>query len=83
MQTSLLNTDPLAAALDTWAFIFQMQAYMGQPEIKQAWGRSSSVVTQTLNQMDAQMEQLLHGAAPSADLANVRQKISAWAEEGA
>jgi hypothetical protein len=27
MQTSLLNTDPVAAVLDTWAFIFQMTAY--------------------------------------------------------
>src|SRR5262249_41029649 len=31
LQTSLLNTDPLAAAIDTWAFIFQMKTYMEQP----------------------------------------------------
>src|SRR5512146_630189 len=28
MQTSLLDTDPVAAALDTWVFLYQMRAYM-------------------------------------------------------
>src|SRR5262249_42988526 len=38
LQRSLLNTDPLAAAIDTWAFIFQMTVYMEQPRVKQGFG---------------------------------------------
>src|SRR5215469_16925899 len=34
LQTSLLNTDPVVAIIDTWTFIFQMSAYMQQPAVK-------------------------------------------------
>src|SRR5262249_13532995 len=40
LQTSLLNTDPVAAVLDTWVFIFQMTAYMERPAVKQEFGDS-------------------------------------------
>lgn len=79
MQASLLNTDPLAAALDTWAFILQMKAYMEQPAVKQGWGEFHPLVAETLNRMEAQMEQLIQAAAPSANIAGLRQKIASWA----
>ena len=34
LQTSLLNTDPVVAVADTWAFIFQMNAYLEKPMVK-------------------------------------------------
>jgi len=80
LQTALLNTDPVAAALDTWAFILQMRAYMEQPAVKQGWGESYPVVTETLNRMEADMEELIQEAAPSANLTAARQRVSSWAE---
>ena len=79
LQTSMLNTDPFAAALDTWAFILQMKTHMEQPALKQRWGESYATAATTLAGMDAQMEQMLRAAAPSADVVAVRQKIDAWA----
>ena len=80
MQTSLLNTDPVAAVLDTWAFIFQMTAYMEQPALKQKFGQSYPVVAETLRNMDAEMEQLVRLGAPTANVADLRQRVSAWAQ---
>ena len=80
MQTSLLNTDPVAAVLDTWAFIFQMTAYMERPALKQKFGESYPVVAETLRNMDAEMEQLVRVGAPTANVADLRQRVSAWAE---
>ncbi len=80
MQTSLLNTDPVAAVLDTWAFIFQMTAYMERPALKQKMGESYPVVAETLRNMDAEMQQLVQLAAPQANVADLRQKVSTWAE---
>ena len=80
LQTALLNTDPLAAALDAWAFILQMQAYMAQPTTKQIWGGSYPVVTETLTRMEGQMEQLVREAAPTANIDTVQQKIASWAQ---
>jgi hypothetical protein len=81
MQTSLLNTDPIAAALDTWAFIFQMKAFMQQPALKETMAEFNSVVDETLKNMEAQMERLVQTAAPNANLADVRQKVRSWADE--
>lgn len=80
MQTSLLNTDPVAAVLDTWAFIFQMTAYMERPALKQKFGESYPVVAETLRNMDAEMEQLVRVGAPTANVADLRQRVGAWAE---
>ncbi len=80
LQTSLLNTDPLAAVLDTWVFILQMTAYMERPAMKQGLGDFHSVVAATLKNMDAEMEQLVRVAAPSANVADLRQRVGAWAE---
>lgn len=80
MQTSLLNTDPVAAVLDTWAFIFQMTAYMERPALKQKFGESYPVVAETLRNMEAEMEQLVRVGAPTANVADLRQRVSAWAE---
>jgi hypothetical protein len=80
MQTSLLNTDPVAAVLDTWAFLFQMTAYMERPAVKQKFGESYPVVAETLRNMDAEMEQLVRVGAPTANVADLRQRVSAWAE---
>ena len=80
MQTSLLNTDPVAAILDTWAFIFQMTAYMERPALKQKFGESYPVVAETLRNMDAEMEQLVRLGAPTANVADLRQRVGAWAQ---
>jgi hypothetical protein len=79
LQTSLLNTDPVAAAIDTWAFIFQMTAYMEQPTVKNQFGAFAPVTADTLKSMDAEMEQLVLAAAPSANVPDLRQRIGAWA----
>lgn len=80
MQTSLLNTDPVAAVLDTWAFIFQMTAYMERPALQQKLGDTYPVVAETLRNMNAEMEQLVQLAAPAANVADLRQRVSAWAQ---
>lgn len=80
LQRSLLNTDPLAAALDAWAFIMQMTAYMDRPAVRKGWGEFYPVVVETLKRMDTEMEQLMKAAAPSANIAIVRQKVGAWAQ---
>ncbi len=80
MQTSLLNPDPVAALLDTWAFIFQMTAYMERPAGKQRMGKSYPVVVETLRNMDAEMERLILMAAPTANVADLRQRVRTWAE---
>jgi hypothetical protein len=80
MQMSLLNTDPVSAVVDTWVFLFQMRAYMERPAVKQPFGEFYPVVDQTLKNMDAEMEQLVRVAAPSADIADLRQRTGAWAQ---
>jgi hypothetical protein len=80
MQTSLLNSDPVAALLDSWAFIFQMTAYMERPASKQRMGKSYPVVVETLRNMEAEMERLILTAAPTANVADLRQRVGAWAE---
>jgi hypothetical protein len=75
LQTSLLNTDPIAAVLDTWAFLFQMAAFMELPALKQSMGDSHPVVAETLKNMNAQMERLVQTAAPKANLADLRQRV--------
>jgi hypothetical protein len=80
MQTSLLNADPIAAVLDTWAFVFQMTAFMERPALKQTMGDFYPVVTETLKNMEAEMERLVQSAAPKANLADLRQTVRGWAE---
>jgi hypothetical protein len=80
MQSCLLNTDPIAAVLDTWAFIFQMTAYMERPALKQKLGESYPVVAETLRNMEAEMEQLVLLGAPTANVTDLRQRVCAWAE---
>ena len=80
MQTSLLNSDPIAAVLDTWAFVFQMTAFMEGQEWKNTMGNFYPVVTGTLRNMNVQMEQLVQSAAPKANIADVREKVRGWAE---
>jgi hypothetical protein len=80
MQTSLLNTDPVAAVLDTWAFIFQMTAYMERPALKQILGEFYPVVAETLRKMDAEMERIILLGAPTANVADLRRRVGAWAD---
>ena len=80
LQSSLLNTDPVAAVLDTWAFLFQMTAYMERPAVKQKLGESYPIVAEALRNMDAEMEQLVRLGAPTANVADLRQRVEAWAE---
>jgi hypothetical protein len=80
LQTTLLNTDPVAAVVDTWAFLFQMKAHMERPAVKQGFGKFHFVVAETLKNMDAEMERLIQVAAPSANVTDLRQRVGAWAE---
>jgi len=80
MQTTLLNTNPVAAVLDTWVFIFQMTAYMDQPDIKRRFGPSHPIVVATLQNMESQMTQLVQEGAPSANIADLRQRAIQWAK---
>jgi hypothetical protein len=80
MQTTLLNNDPVAAVLDTWAFFDQMSAYMERPLVQQAFGASHAVVTETIKNMQAEMERRVLVAAPSANIANLRVKVASWAQ---
>lgn len=80
LQTTLLNTDPVAAVLDTWVFLYQMEAYMNRPELKQRLGESHSGVIETLRNMDAQMTNLVQQGAPTANVADIGEKARRWAE---
>ena len=80
LQTSLLNTDPIAAVLDTWAFIFQMSAYMERPALKQALGDSHAIVAETVKNMNVEIERTVRLGSPTADVADLRQWISNWAD---
>ena len=80
LQTTLLNTDPVAAVIDTWAFLFQIGAYMERSAVKQGFGEFYFVVAETLQNMNAEMERLIQVAAPSANVADLRKRLGAWAE---
>jgi hypothetical protein len=80
LQASLLNTDPVVAVVDSWAFLFQMKGYMEQPAVKQRLGEFQPSVIETINKMKVEMEQLIQAAAPSANLAGGRQKVASWAD---
>lgn len=79
LQTSLLNTDPVYAVIDTWTLLFQMSAYMEQPAVKARFGPFGRVPPEALKRMDDEMEQLIRGAAPSADLDDIRSRVRTWA----
>lgn len=79
LQRSLLNADPVAAVIDTWAFIYQMSAYMEQPAVQIGLGPFSQVPSETLRKMEFEMEQLVRSAAPSADIEGIRSKVRTWA----
>jgi len=80
LQQSLLNIDPVTAGLDTWTFLFQMAAYMQQPAVKQGFGASYPIVAETLQKMDAEIQQLVRVAAPSSNVDAIRQTVISWAE---
>lgn len=79
LQTSLLNTDPVAAVVDTWTFVFQMSAYMERPAVKDALGPFSQIPPEALRKMESEMEQLVRNAAPSADIEDIRSRLRTWA----
>jgi hypothetical protein len=79
LQASLLNTDPLVAVVDTWAFIVQMQEYMQRPATASRLGDFQGVPVDTTRHMEAEMEKLVITAAPSADIDHLRGRIEAWA----
>ncbi len=80
LQNTMLKTDPVAAMVDTWAFIHQMKNYFQQPALREQLGQLQPVATETLSRMDEQMEQLVRAAAPSANVADIRQKTESWAK---
>ena len=71
----MLKTDPVAAMVDTWAFVYQMKNYFQQPALQTQLGQLQPVATETLSRMDEQMEQLVRTAAPAANVADMRKKI--------
>jgi hypothetical protein len=79
LQTSLLNTDPVIAIVDTWTFIFQMSAYMEQPAVKDGLDPFSQVPREALRKMESEMEQLVRSAAPAADIEDIRRRVRTWA----
>jgi hypothetical protein len=79
LQTSLLNTDPVAAVIDTWAFLLQMSAYMEQPAVKNGLGQFARVPPETLSKMEFEMQQLIRSAAPSADIEDIGRRVRNWA----
>jgi hypothetical protein len=79
IQASLLNPDPVAAILDTWVFVFQMGGYLERPVTKEGFGEYHPIMSQTLKNMDAEMEQLIRVAAPAANMADLRQRAETWA----
>jgi len=81
IQVSLLNPDPIGAILDTWVFLFQMRTYMAHPAIKDSFGESYLVVSETLDSMEAEMEQLIRTAAPTANIPELRRKVDTWAKD--
>jgi len=79
IQMCLLNTDPVAAVLDSWAFIFQMSEYIERPVVKQTLGESYPVIADTLKNMEAEMERRVLWAAPKANIADLRRIVGTWA----
>jgi hypothetical protein len=79
LQTSVLKTDAIAAVVDTWAFIFQMKAYMEQATMKDKFGVCLPVVSDTLTHMDREMEELVLTAVPTANIFDLRRKLGNWA----
>src|SRR6476646_4897254 len=79
LQNTMLKTDPVAAMVDTWAFVYQMKNYFQQPALQTQLGQLQPVATETISRMDAQMEQLVRTAAPTANIADMRKKIESWA----
>jgi len=81
MQNTMLNSDPVAAMVDTWAFVYQMKNYFQQPALKTQLGQLQPVAADTISRMDAQMEQLVRTAAPTANIADMRKRVESWAAE--
>jgi PBP1b-binding outer membrane lipoprotein LpoB len=81
LQNTMLKTDPVAAMVDTWAFVYQMKNFFQQPALKTQLGQLQPVAAEALSRMDAQMEQLVRTAAPKANIADMRKRIESWAAE--
>ena len=79
LQNTMLKTDPVAAIVDTWAFIYQMKNYFQQPAVRTQLGPLQPVAADTLSRMDEQMEKLIRAAAPTANIADLRKKTESWA----
>ena len=79
LQNTMLNSDPVAAIVDTWAFIYQMKNYFQQPAVQQQLGPLQPVAADTLSRMNEQMEKLIRTAAPEANIADLRKTTESWA----
>jgi hypothetical protein len=80
LQNTMLKSDPVAAIVDTWAFIYQLKNYFQQPALRTQLGQLQPIAAETLNQMDAQMEKLVRAAAPTANVADIRKQTESWAK---
>jgi len=79
LQRSALKADPVAAVVDTWAFIFQMNGYMNQPLVSARLGGFLPAILDTLKTMDREMQRLILAAAPTADIPDLRRRLEEWA----
>jgi hypothetical protein len=57
-----------------------MSAYMDEPAVKSALGEFHPLVAETIRNMNAEMERVVREGAPTANIADLSQKVSAWAQ---
>ncbi|HXJ79170.1 MAG TPA: hypothetical protein VMS64_10855 [Candidatus Methylomirabilis sp.] len=81
LQESLFRPDPLEALLDSWALIAQMQDRIAASDVWHGFTAARSLVAETLQQMEAELEEVFRKVAPKMDVAAVRGRVHAWAAE--
>jgi len=57
-----------------------MNAYMERLPVKQALGAFHPIVTNTVKNMDTEMERIVRLGAPAADVVDLSRRFSAWAD---
>jgi hypothetical protein len=81
LYRSLFAQRPMVALLDTWALLLQADGYLTSPEGKAAFGPGAADVLAVTRQLEQRIQEIARWAAPGRDLAKVRTKIQAWADE--
>jgi hypothetical protein len=81
LYRSLFAQRPMVALLDTWALLLQADGYLTSPEGKEAFGPGAAGVLAVTRELEQRIQEIARWAAPGRDLAKVRSKIQAWADE--